>query len=95
MSRINPEEARQGRKGKPVLRVLIAALVLCALAAIIMTVFGAMQPGDDLPAGRVGTGGAEAPAATAQPATPPAADSGTSAVTPGDAGTSPTPAPAN
>jgi hypothetical protein len=87
MSRMDPEDARQGRKGVPVLRVLIIALLLCLVAAAGMAVFGSMQPDDELPAGRVGTGTSEAPSAEA-PATP-APASGTA----GETGAAPTATP--
>lgn len=38
--RLNPEEARQGKKGRPVLIVLIAALILAALAWGAAELFG-------------------------------------------------------
>jgi len=36
MKKLSPEEARQGRRGKPVLYVLLAGLVLAGAAALIL-----------------------------------------------------------
>ena len=38
--RLNPQEARQGKKGRPVLMVLIAGLILAALAWGAAELFG-------------------------------------------------------
>ncbi|GGD27785.1 hypothetical protein [Aureimonas glaciei] len=90
MSRMDPEEARQGRKGTPVLRILIIALLLCVVAAAGMAVYGSMQPDDDLPAGRVGTGDGATPSADA-PADATSSGADDAAGTP--AGTSPAATP--
>ena len=44
MSRMDPEDARQGKKGTPVLRVLISALILCAIVAVGMAIYGWAMP---------------------------------------------------
>lgn len=36
MKKLSPEEARQGRRGKPVLYVLLAGLVLAGAAALVL-----------------------------------------------------------
>lgn len=36
MKKLSPEEARQGRRGKPVLYVLLAGLVLAGTAALVL-----------------------------------------------------------
>lgn len=86
MSKIDPKDARQGSRGRPVLIVLVAALALALLAALFMGVFGASQPDENI-------GGPDA-AGVETSAPPPedgAAPGGT--VTPGE--TPPAPAPAN
>lgn len=88
MSRMDPEDARQGRKGVPVLRVLIIALLLCVVAAAGMAVYGSMQPDDNLPAGRVGTGDGETPTAA-----PPADATAPAGGTTGETGSSPAATP--
>jgi hypothetical protein len=70
MSRMDPEDARQGKKGTPVLRVLISALILCAIVAVGMAIYGWAMP-DATIGSDVGTSpSTTAPAAA--PATPPA-----------------------
>ena len=44
MTRMDPEDARQGKKGTPVLKVLIAALILCAIVAIGLVFFAKSTP---------------------------------------------------
>jgi hypothetical protein len=52
--RIDPKRARQGRKGRPVLLVLIAALVLALIAWGVAEIFGeATDPAN--PAGEIET----------------------------------------
>lgn len=48
MSSIDPKDARQGRKGRPVLIVLIVALLLVGIAAFGMGIFGASQPDENI-----------------------------------------------
>ena len=90
MSRTNPEDARQGRKGKPVLRVLIIALLLCVVAAAIMAVYGSSMSGDTPPAGKVGNGDATSSSAPSDATAPAAPATTNSMATPGDAGTNTT-----
>jgi hypothetical protein len=80
MTRLDPEEARQGKKGTPVLKVLIAALVLCAVVAIGLTFYAGSSPDSAVPA-TVGNEAGSSPA--------PAPTDGTTTPTPA------TPAPAN
>lgn len=63
MSRMDPEDARQGQKGTPVLRILIAALVLCVVGGIGMAIYGRMMPDQTLPKAGEG-GGLGAPSTT-------------------------------
>lgn len=39
MKKLSTEEARQGRRGKPVLAVLVAGLVLAGVAALVLHPF--------------------------------------------------------
>ena len=48
MSRMDQQSARQGRKGIPVLKVLIAALVLCVIGAIGLSFYGRSMPDQTL-----------------------------------------------
>lgn len=73
MTRLDPEEARQGKKGTPVLGILIAALVLCAIGAVGMAGYAWMMPDQSLPKATTEEGGVQTP-----PAAQPSA-SGTSA----------------
>lgn len=64
--RLDAEDARQGKKGTPVLRVLIFALILAVIAFIGMQIYGGMQGGDTIPGASVGgdTSATTAPATT-------------------------------
>ena len=72
MSRLNPEEARQGPKGRPVLRVLVIALLLCVVAAAGIAVYGWAMPGDTPPAGMIGDGDATSSSTPSDAASTPA-----------------------
>ena len=48
MSKIDPNEARQAKKGKPVLIVLIAGLALAIIAFIGMGIYGGTQPDENI-----------------------------------------------
>lgn len=48
MAKLDPNEARQGKKGTPVLIVLIAGLALAIVAFIGMGLFGASQPDENI-----------------------------------------------
>ncbi|MEF2071771.1 hypothetical protein [Consotaella aegiceratis] len=63
MSRLNPEEARQGKKGTPILIILVVALALMALGFIGMGIYGWVMPDEDLGTG-VTSDADTAPAAT-------------------------------
>jgi len=78
MADLRTDKARQGRTGRPVLYVLIAALALCLVVFIGLQFYGKTLPDQNI-------GGTEASDTTAAPATP--ANSQTGVVTPG------TPAP--
>ncbi|KQT64210.1 MULTISPECIES: hypothetical protein [unclassified Aureimonas] len=80
--RLDAQDARQGKKGTPVLRVLIIALVLAVIAFIGMQIYGGMQPNENIPGAQVGgdTSPATAPATTGTTGT---------TVTPGAATTNP------
>ncbi len=75
MSRMDPQDARQGRKGTPVLRILIAALALVVVAGIGMSMFGYFMPDQTLQEAETG-GGLNSPNTTATP------EGGTTTVTP-------------
>ncbi|MBP0615692.1 hypothetical protein [Jiella mangrovi] len=62
MTNLNDENARQGRSGRPVLVVLIAALALCVIVFVGLQFFGASEPNSDLD----GSGTAASEAAPAQ-----------------------------
>lgn len=63
MTRLDPEDARQGKKGTPVLKVLISALILCAIVAIGLTFYAKSTPEAALPAASVGNEAGSSPAA--------------------------------
>ncbi|GGE19635.1 hypothetical protein GCM10011390_43590 [Aureimonas endophytica] len=68
MTRLDPQDARQGRKGTPVLRILIAAMILVVIAGAGMAVYGYFMPDQTLPKAETG-GGLTPPAPdSAQPA---------------------------
>lgn len=71
--KLNPENARQGEKGTPVLKILIIALALCAVAFVGLGIYGWALPDSD-----ISTDGA----ATTAPAADTAEPTGTT-VTPG------------
>lgn len=48
MSKIDPTDARQGKKGRSVLIVLIAGLALALVAFVGMGIFGASQPDENI-----------------------------------------------
>ncbi|MBE7186226.1 MAG: hypothetical protein INR68_17670 [Methylobacterium mesophilicum] len=82
MSRMDPQDARQGRTGTPVLRILIAALVLCVIGGIGMALYGWAMPDQTLPKADQGAG-LGAPSSTTTPAT-----QGNTTVTPQTSGPS-------
>lgn len=73
--RLNPQEARQGKKGQPVLIVLIAGMILAALAWGAAELFGEANDPEQLaieeqaPAG-AGSGGGTAEIAPPTETTP-------------------------
>lgn len=87
MSKIDPNEARQGKKGRPILIVLIAGLALAIIAFIGMGIFGASQPGENI-------GGPEDAGISTQSTAPATGGTGSTTVTPGETPNSPPPAPA-
>lgn len=48
MSRLDPQNTRQAAKGTPVLKILIAALVLCVIAFIGLGFYGWSMPDQTL-----------------------------------------------
>ncbi|UIJ72915.1 hypothetical protein [Aurantimonas sp. HBX-1] len=46
--KLNPEDARQGEKGTPVLKILIVALALCAVVFIGLGIYGWALPDADI-----------------------------------------------
>lgn len=66
MSRMDPQDARQGRKGTHVLRILIMALILVVVAGIGMSIYGYVMPDQTLPKADVG-GGVGAPTSATTP----------------------------
>jgi len=75
MTRLDPQDARQGKKGTPVLKVLIAALVLCVIVAIGLALFAKATPESAIPAASVGNNPSSSAApsdatTTPTPATP-------------------------
>ena len=88
MTRLDPEKARQGKSGLPVLYILIAALVLCIVVFFGLGLYGRILPDNTLPGSGSGSGtGAvtTAPAASTAPA-------GTGGVVTPQTGTGNTPA---
>ncbi|KAB0679872.1 hypothetical protein F6X38_11655 [Aureimonas leprariae] len=79
---MDPQDARQGRTGTPVLRILIAALVLCVIGGIGMALYGWAMPDQTLPEANQG-GGLGAPSSNTTPAT-----QGNNTVTPQSSGAS-------
>lgn len=70
MTRLDPEKARQGKSGLPVLYILIAALVLCIIVFFGLGLYGRILPDNTLPGSGSGSGtGAvtTAPAASTAP----------------------------
>lgn len=88
MSPIDPKDRRERNKGRPVLYVLIAALVLVLIAGFGMGLFGASQPDENI-------GGPEAADVETAPQAP--AETDEVVVSPGDTPPAPpsAPAPAN
>lgn len=78
MAVLKTDKARQGRTGRPVLYILIAALALCFVVFIGLQIYGGTLPDQNI-------GGVDASGTTSAPATP--SSSQTGVVTPG------TPAP--
>jgi hypothetical protein len=77
MSRLDPEEARQGEKGTPILRILVIALVLCVIGGAVFALYP--WPDQTLPEADVG-GGLGSPSATT---TPPGGNTTVAPQTPG------------
>jgi hypothetical protein len=85
MSQIDPKDARQGKKGTPILIVLVAGLALAVIAFIGMGIYGGTQPGENIggpedagistESAAPDTSGAPASGATATPGETPAAPS--------------------
>ena len=48
MTKIDDDDARQGRKGTPVLMILIVALALCVVAFVGVQFYGASEPDSKL-----------------------------------------------
>lgn len=48
MKSMEPEEARQGKEGKPVLGILIAALALCVVGAVGLATYAWIMPDQTL-----------------------------------------------
>jgi hypothetical protein len=46
--KLNPQDARQGEKGTPVLRILLVALALCAVIFIGLGIYGWVLPDADM-----------------------------------------------
>ncbi|NDV85707.1 hypothetical protein GTW51_03225 [Aurantimonas aggregata] len=46
--KLNPEDARQGEKGTPVLKILIIGLALCAVIFIGLGIYGSVLPDADM-----------------------------------------------
>lgn len=44
MTRLDPQDARQGKKDKPVLKVLISALALCVVVALVLVIYSWAMP---------------------------------------------------
>ncbi|MEF2550821.1 hypothetical protein VQ042_05490 [Aurantimonas sp. A2-1-M11] len=64
MSKIDPERARQGEKGTPVLMILLAGLALCAVVFAGLGIYAWTMPDDTIGAGsEVAEEQVEAPAA--------------------------------
>lgn len=88
MSKIDPTDARQGKKGRPILIVLIAGLALAIVAFIGMGMFGASQPDENI-------GGPQDAGISTQSAAPAEGGTGTVTATPAETPNAPPPAPAN
>jgi len=56
VTKLDDEKARQGRRGTPVLMILIAALALCVVVFIGVQIYGASQPDSSIGAGSETTG---------------------------------------
>lgn len=87
MSKLDPNEARQGKKGTPVLIVLIAGLALAVIAFIGMGFFGASQPDENI-------GGPGDAGISTESAAPAGGGADGATVTPSETPASPPPAPA-
>ncbi|NDW07077.1 hypothetical protein [Jiella pacifica] len=48
MTKLDEDRAKQGRRGTPVLMILIVALALCAVVFVGMQIYGASQPDSSL-----------------------------------------------
>ncbi|WP_182085430.1 hypothetical protein [Aureimonas sp. ME7] len=70
MAELRTDRARQGRTGRPVLYVLIAALALCVVVALGLGVFSSTEPDQNI-------GGAANSGASTAPATPANSQTGT------------------
>ncbi|HEY9055805.1 MAG TPA: hypothetical protein VIN77_01520 [Aurantimonas sp.] len=64
MSNLEPEQVRQGKKGTPVLLILIAGLVLALIAFLAVGAYGWFLPDSDLSTDRPAI---EAPAVGSEP----------------------------
>lgn len=56
VTKFDDEKTRQGRRGTPVLMILIAALALCVVVFIGVQIYGASQPDSSIEAGPETTG---------------------------------------
>lgn len=88
MANIDPKDARQGKKGQPILIVLVAALALAVIAFIGMGFYGGSLPDENI-------GTPEEAGVSTEPATPaetPAGGAPAGVVTPEEAPAAPPPA---
>ncbi|MCQ8780952.1 hypothetical protein [Mangrovibrevibacter kandeliae] len=87
---LNEDEARQGERGTPVLRVLIAAMVIAAIVFLgLILYYNYALPDDTIPSP---TTGSDVETVSPQPSTP--AENGQTTVTPDQSNAEPGAAPA-